>query len=103
MADIEKNLHEEENELDEVPVFTLTDEETGEEKDFELLARAELDGKLYFALAPANEESEEYVILSVEEDGDDLVLETIESDEEFEKVEDYFNDLFFNEIDYDEN
>ena len=103
MADIEKNLPAEENELDEVPVFTLTDEETGEEKDFELLARAELDGKLYFALVPADEESEEYVILSVEEDGDDLVLETIESDEEFEKVEDYFNDLFFNEIDYDEN
>ena len=103
MADMEKNLPAEENELDEVPVFTLTDEETGEEKDFELLARAELDGKLYFALVPADEESEEYVILSVEEDGDDLILETIESDEEFEKVEDYFNDLFFNEIDYDEN
>jgi len=102
MADIEKNLPEENEELDEVPVFTLTDEETGEEKDFELLARAELDGKLYFALVPADEESEEYVILSVEEDGDDLILETIESDEEFEKVEDYFNDLFFNEIDYDQ-
>ena len=103
MADNEKNLPAEENELDEVPVFTLTDEETGEEKDFELLARAELDGKLYFALVPADEESEEYVILSVEEDGDDLILETIESDEEFEKVEDYFNDLLFSEIDYDEN
>ena len=102
MADMEKNLPEGTEELDEVPVFTLTDEETGEEKDFELLARAELDGKLYFALVPADEESEEYVILSVEEDGDDLILETIESDEEFEKVEDYFNDLFFNEIDYDE-
>ena len=102
MADIEKNLPEEE-EFDEVPVFTLTDEETGEEKDFELLARAELDDKLYFALVPANEESEEYVILKVEEDGDDLILETIDSDEEFEKVEDYFNDLFFNEIDYDQN
>ena len=102
MADIEKNLPEEE-EFDEVPVFTLTDEETGEEKDFELLARAELDEKLYFALVPANEESEEYVILRVEEDGDDLILETIDSDEEFEKVEDYFNDLFFNEIDYDQN
>ena len=101
-ADIEKNLPEEE-EFDEVPVFTLTDEETGEEKDFELLARAELDDKLYFALVPANEESEEYVILRVEEDGDDLILETIDSDEEFEKVEDYFNDLFFNEIDYDQN
>ena len=103
MADIEKNLTDEEKEAEEIPVFTLTDEETGEEKDFELLARAELNDKLYFALIPADEESDEYVILSVEEDGDDLILETIEDDEEFEKVEDYFNDLFFNEIDYDEN
>lgn len=88
-------------ELDESPIFTLTDEETGEEKDFELLARGEIDGKIYFALAPADEESEEYVILRVIEDGDDLILESVDDDDEFEKAEDYFNDLFFNEIDYD--
>ena len=74
MADMEKNFNEEVDELGESPVFTLTDEETGEECEFELLARAELDGKLYFALVPADEESEEYVILSVQEDGDDLIL-----------------------------
>ena len=100
MADIEKNIPAEE-ETEEIPVFTLTDEETGEEKDFELLARAELDDNLYFALVPADEESEEYVILKVREDGDDLVLESVDDDDEFEKVEEYFNDLFFNEIDYD--
>ncbi len=88
-------------ELDEAPIFTLTDEETGEEKDFELLANGEIDGNRYFALTPADEESDEYVILRVIEDGDDIVLESIEDDEEFEKAEDYFNDLFFNEIDYD--
>ena len=100
MADIEKNLPVEE-ETEEIPVFTLTDEETGEEKDFELIARAELDDNLYFALVPADEESEEYVILKVHEDGDDLILESVDDDDEFEKVEEYFNDLFFNEIDYD--
>ena len=49
--------------LDELdaPVFTLTDEETGEEKDFVLLARAEIDEQLYFALEPADEETDEYV------------------------------------------
>ena len=83
-----------------VPVFTLMDEE-GNEEDFELLAEAEIDGKLYYALAAANEETEEYVILSVTEEGDELFLETIEDDDEFEKVEDYFNDLFMSEIDYD--
>ena len=85
----------------EDPIFTLTDEETGEEKDFALIARAELDGQLYFALVPADEESDEYVILKVFEDGDDIILESIDDDDEFEKAEDYFNDLLFNEIDYD--
>ena len=37
-------------ELDEAPIFTLTDEETGEEKDFELLARGEIDGQLYLSI-----------------------------------------------------
>ena len=90
-------------EFDEMedPIFTLTDEETGEEKDFALIARAEIDDQLYFALEPADEESDEYVILKVFEDGDDIILESVDDDDEFEKVEDYFNDLFFNEIDYD--
>ena len=99
MTDIEKNVNEEE--FDEVPVFTLTDEESGDSQDFELLASATIDGTLYYALAPVDEESEEYVILSVEEDGDDIVLSSIDDDDEFEKVEEYFNDLFFNEVDYD--
>ncbi len=99
MTDIEKNVNEEE--FEEIPVFTLTDEESGESQDFELLASATIDGTLYYALAPADEESEEYVILSVEEDGDDLVLSSIDDDDVFEKVEEYFNDLFFNEVDYD--
>ena len=87
---------------EQAPVFTLTDEETGEELDFILLAHAEIDGNLYYALEPAaDNEAEEYVILKVFEDGDDIVLESIEDDEEFEKAEDYFNDLLFSEMDYD--
>ncbi len=103
MADMEKNIDEELDELGESPVFTLTDEETGEEVDFELLASAKLDGNLYYALVPADDEdAEEYVILKVSEDGDDILMESIDDDDEFEKVEEYFNDLFFSEVDYDE-
>ena len=101
MADIEKEL---ENEELESNIVTLTDEETGEEKDFELIARATIDEKLYFALIPADdEESEEYVILRATVDGEDILFETIEDDDEFDKVEDYFNDLLFSEVDYDED
>ena len=100
MNENEKNVNEQE--IDEAPVFTLTDEETGEELDFELLASATIDDKLYYALVPAgDDEAEEYIILNVTEDGEDLVLASVDDDEEFEKVEDYFNDLFFNEVDYD--
>ena len=101
MSDNQENVNSLE-ELEEAPVFTLTDEETGEEKDFVLLAKGTIDNQLYFALEPADEESEEYVILKVFEDGEDLILESVDDDDEFEKAEDYFNDLFFNEVDYDE-
>ena len=92
MKDNEKKLPAEAdvNEVDEAPVITLTDEETGEERDFEVLASATIDEKLYYALVPADDEdAEEYIILSVNEDGDDLVLSSIDDDDEFDKVEDY--------------
>lgn len=103
MSDMEKNIGGEEIEDLEDIIYTLTDEDTGEEIDFQLIARATLDDQLYFALVPADdEEAEEYVILRVSEDGDDLILETIDDDDEFEKVEEYFNDLLFGEVDYDD-
>ena len=101
MADFEKNPELEE-EL-EVNVITLTDDETGEEQDFEIWAQATIDDQLYFALVPVEDDGEEYVILRATVDGEDLIFETIEDDDEFEKAEDYFNDLLFNEVDYDEN
>lgn len=102
MADFEKNLNEEEvEELGDI-IYTLTDEETGEDIDFQLIARATIDDVLYFALLPVDDESEEYYILRVSEDGEDVIFDTIEDDDEFEKVEEYFNDLLFGEVDYDE-
>ena len=95
-----KNLNFDEN---EPWIITLTDEETKEDKDFEVIAQDAIDGKNYFALVPADEESDEYIILEYREDGEDIILETIEDDDVFENVEDHFNDLLFSEVDYDEN
>ena len=98
MADIEKNENEE-----YIEPIVLVDEESGEEQAFEVIANATIDDKLYFALVMADDEdADEYVILRATVDGDDMLFETIEDDDEFEKVEDYFNDLLFSEIDYDE-
>ena len=88
-------------EAEEPWIITLTDDETGEEQDFEVIAQGEVDGKNYFALVEANVESDEYIILEYREEGEEIVLETIEDDDVFEKVEDYFNDLLFSELDYD--
>ncbi len=84
------------------PILVLTDDETGEEKEYVLRASQVINGVLYYALKPADEEGEEYGILRVTEVGDDVILETVDDDDEFETVEDYFNDLFFSEIDYDD-
>ena len=89
-------------ETEEPWIITLTDEETGDDQEFEVIAEGEVDGKNYFALVEANVETDEYVILEYREDGEEIILETIEDDDVFEKVEDYFNDLLFSEVDYDE-
>lgn len=85
-------------------IFTLTDEE-GNELQFEQIAICELDGTLYHALVPldeeGNEDGEEYVILKsfVDEDGEEVLI-TIEDDEEFDRIADMFEDSFA-EMDYD--
>ena len=87
-------------------IYTLTDEE-GNELHFALLGTLEHEGGIYKALIPVNEqgeeESSEYVILKagVDENGED-VLETIEDDEEFDRVADIFDDEF-SDIFYDED
>ena len=84
--------------------FTLVDEE-GVEREFELIGAAELDGNQYYAFIPAeddpNKEFCEYTILKiVVEDGEETLV-SIDDDTEFDKVADYFDELFASEIDYD--
>lgn len=101
MADEIKN---QEEEMDD-GIYTLTDE-NGNEEQFELLCSCELDEKVYYAFVPAEEtedENLEYVILrAVEEEDGTLGLVSIDDDEEFDRVADYIEDKYFNEIDYDE-
>lgn len=88
----------------EAEIFTLTDED-GNELQFEQLAICEVDGTLYHALAPYDENggdnSEEYVILKsvIDEDGEEILV-TIDDDEEFDRIADMFEDSFA-DIDYD--
>lgn len=83
-------------------LITLTDED-GVETDFEVIASLEIDGQIYYALMPVDDnENGECVILKLEKDenGEDI-LSTIDDDDEYERVADVFEDQVFSEIDYD--
>jgi len=83
-------------------IFTLTDEE-GNENEFALLGSTVIDDVTYLALEPiADNPDGEYVILKVEKDGEDEILVTIDDDDEFDRVADFFEDELFSEVDYDE-
>ncbi|MBQ7968728.1 MAG: DUF1292 domain-containing protein [Clostridia bacterium] len=87
-------------------IFTLTDED-GNESEFELIASQEIDGVMYVALVPYTEENkdsdeQDYVVLKLmtDENGEEMLV-TIDDDDEFEKVAEIFEDMLFDEIDYD--
>ena len=86
----------------------LTDED-GNEIRFEEVGAAEINGIMYYAMAPVDDQPEEedvyeYVILKVEKDenGEDMLV-TIDDDEEFDDIADYFDDMLSDEADYDLN
>ncbi len=106
MSDINNNVNNQpEEEMSEI--FTLTDED-GNDVDFEIIADYEKDGQRYFAMLPVNDEPKdenvyEYVILKLAKDGDEDVLVSVDDDDELDDIADYFDDLFSQEIDYDED
>ena len=106
MADMEKNITPEQEEEQEVLILTLEDED-GEVYEFARREEAIIDGKRYFALTPVDgkfddyEEEGSYVILRVFGEGEDMTFENLDPEEE-DRVAEYFDDLFWNEIDYDE-
>ena len=108
MAD-EKNIAEElenealdgEVEMEEVEIVTLTDEE-GNESEFEVIGDLVVEGVKYMAFMSTEGESDEYVVLRCENDEDgELLLVTIDDDDEFDKVSEAFDEVFRSEIDYD--
>jgi uncharacterized protein YrzB (UPF0473 family) len=98
----EKKVPEEENDNG---IVTLTDDD-GKEYQFEILAEKEIDGVVYYAMYPLEDNDKgEYVIMKVEEDNgeDDVTLVTIDDDDEYERVADIIEDEFFSEIDIDKS
>jgi|HigsolmetaAR204D_1030405.scaffolds.fasta_scaffold00973_4 uncharacterized protein YrzB (UPF0473 family) len=84
--------------LTEEPEIIYIPDEEGNEEEFEVIMKFELDDsdKKYMMLVPVDApdgEEEEVYAFRYEEDGDDLKLYTIEDEEEWNMVEETFNTL----------
>lgn len=100
MAD-EKNLPIEED-GEYIDVVTLTDED-GNDAEFEVVGTLEDGGKVYYALAPLeNEDGEFFVFVLIKDENGEDILSTVDDDEEFDRIADIFEDEFFSEADYDQ-
>lgn len=74
-------------------VITLIDED-GTEHDFNVIDVIEVEGSEYAILLPVEDDSDEAVILKFanDEDGNEILVD-IESDEEWEKVADAWEEM----------
>lgn len=76
-------------------LFELVDED-GNKKNFELIDAAELNCEQYYAMVPAIEDDDflnadcDLVILKAIEDNGEEILASIDDDDEFEEVSEFF-------------
>lgn len=74
-----------------------TVDEDGKVINFELFDIIEVDNQEYALLLPADDdedsEDSEIILMRLTKDGEDYLFETIEDDEEFNKVEEYIKTL----------
>ncbi|WP_040950029.1 DUF1292 domain-containing protein [Gorillibacterium massiliense] len=82
----------------EEPEIIYIPDEDGNEEEFEVIMKFEVDDsdRKYMMVVPVDsedEESDEVYAFRYEEDGDDLKLFTIEDEEEWDIVEETFNTL----------
>ncbi|MCA0755219.1 DUF1292 domain-containing protein [Paenibacillus sp. N4] len=84
-------------EFEEPEIIYIPDEE-GNEEEFEVIMKFEVDGSdqkymMVVPLSSENDEEDEVYAFRYEEEGDDLKLYTIEDEEEWSMVEETFNTL----------
>ncbi len=81
---------------EEGSVIYITFEDEDKEVPCDVLSIFEVDDIEYIAVAPQDED--EVLIFRYSEDGDEVKLDEIETDEEYEKVAAEFDELFFGEF-----
>ncbi|MBN3525735.1 DUF1292 domain-containing protein [Paenibacillus apiarius] len=86
------------NHLQEEPEIIYIPDDEGNEEEFEVIMKFEVDGsdKKYMMVVPMDaedDEADEVYAFRYEEEGDDLKLYVIEDEEEWNIVEETFNTL----------
>lgn len=81
-----------------VETILLNDEE-GNEIEFDVLTKLDIEDKEYIIVAPTGEEDIDAIALRVDKDaeGNDILV-TIEDDEEFEMISEAYEAVFSDEI-----
>lgn len=103
MANHDDHEHDHDHEFTDDEVIVLEDED-GTEHSFVLGEVLTVEGKDYAVLLPIEEDLEEGVIFRIDgEDGNEMVLADIESDEEWQQVVDAYNEMLDEEDDEDED
>lgn len=92
---------------EEEGIIELVDEE-GNVTRFEFVDRAEFNGVVYYALIPAdfdenNEETAEFVVLKEMESDGDVMLSTVDDDDEYNAVGEMFLKRFSEFPDFEED
>lgn len=70
-----------------------TTDENGNVINFELYDIVEVDEQEYALLLPADSDDEEIVLMRLSQENDEYVFESIDDDEEFNKVAQYLDTL----------
>jgi len=84
--------------MDERHLITLTDPETNEKVELEIIEEIIVNGQNYALLAPLDNDDEAFVYKVVGE-GNDASYEMVEDEEEFNLVVEEYDRLFDEEID----
>lgn len=73
-------------------------DENGEETEFEVITKLDIEEKEYFLLSPMNEDEEVVIAMKViKDENDEEILVPVESDFEIEMIEEAYATLFADE------
>lgn len=80
--------------MEEMNIITITDAETQEKVELELVEDLTIDDVRYVILAPIDEDTEDAYIYKVVKQGKDESYEAVEDEEEFNKVVAEYDKIF---------